>query len=46
VKLALDRGIGGPLVGVSAYFFKHPPMQMPDADAKQAVEDFIVNRRS
>lgn len=41
VKLALDRGIGGPLVGVSAFFFKHPPAQMTDAEAKKAVEDFI-----
>jgi myo-inositol-1-phosphate synthase len=45
VKLALDRGIAGPLIGVSAYFFKHPPVQMPDADAKKAVEDFIAGRR-
>ena len=45
VKLALDRGIGGPLVGVSAYFFKHPPVQMSDVDAKQAVEDFIAGKR-
>ena len=45
VKLALDRGIGGPLVSVSAYFFKHPPMQMSDADAKQAVEEFIAGKR-
>jgi len=45
VKLALDRGISGPLVGVSAYFFKHPPMQMSDVDARQAVEDFIEGKR-
>ncbi|MDI6884317.1 MAG: inositol-3-phosphate synthase [Hadesarchaea archaeon] len=45
VKLALDRKIGGPLVGVSAYFFKHPPTQMPDEEARQAVEDFIAGRR-
>ena len=45
VKLALDRGVGGPLIGVSAYFFKHPPAQMSDSEAKQAVEDFIVGRR-
>jgi len=44
VKLALDRGISGPLVGVSAYFFKHPPTQMPDEKARQAVEDFIVGK--
>jgi myo-inositol-1-phosphate synthase len=45
VKLALDRGTAGPLIGVSAYFFKHPPIQMSDAEAKQAVEDFIAGRR-
>ncbi len=45
VKLALDRNVAGPLIGVSAYFFKHPPTQMPDTDAKQAVEDFIAGRR-
>lgn len=45
VKLALDRGIGGPLIGVSAYFFKHPPVQMADTKAKEAVEDFITGKR-
>jgi myo-inositol-1-phosphate synthase len=44
VKLALDRKISGPLIGVSAYFFKHPPVQMSDEEAKQAVEDFIAGR--
>jgi len=41
VKIAMDRKIAGPLIGVSAYFFKHPPVQMPDEVARQAVEDFI-----
>ena len=45
VKLALDRGTAGQLVSVSAYFFKHPPMQMSDGDAKQAVEEFISGKR-
>ncbi len=45
VKLALDRGIGGPLIGASAYFFKHPPVQMADTEAKKAVEDFIAGKR-
>jgi len=44
VKLALDRGIGGPLIGVSSYFFKHPPVQLSDSQAKQAVEDFISGK--
>jgi myo-inositol-1-phosphate synthase len=45
VKLALDRGVAGPLIGPSAYFFKHPPAQMSDSDAKQAVENFIAGGR-
>jgi myo-inositol-1-phosphate synthase len=27
-KLALDRGISGPLESISAYCFKHPPIQL------------------
>jgi myo-inositol-1-phosphate synthase len=45
VKLALDRGIAGPLTSVSAYFFKHPPVQIPDDEAKQMVEEFIAGKR-
>jgi myo-inositol-1-phosphate synthase len=40
-KVALDRGIGGPLVGPSAYFMKSPPVQYPDDVARRMVEDFI-----
>jgi myo-inositol-1-phosphate synthase len=40
-KLARDRGVGGPLVGVSAYFMKHPPRQFPDDVARDMVERFI-----
>jgi len=40
VKLALDRGIGGPLEGPSAYFMKSPPVQHRDEDARSMVEDF------
>lgn len=40
-KLALDRGIGGALVGPSAYFMKSPPRQMPDVEARGLVEKFI-----
>lgn len=32
VKIALDRKIGGPLVEVSAFYFKHPPVQAKDDD--------------
>ncbi len=41
-KLAKDRGIGGPLVGPSAYFMKSPPVQFSDEEARLMVEDFIA----
>ncbi len=39
-KLALDRGIGGPLLGPSAYFMKSPPVQYHDDVAHDMVEAF------
>ncbi len=45
VKLALDRGIKGPLISISAYAFKHPPVQVPDYIAKKWVEEFIEGKR-
>lgn len=44
-KLALDRGIKGQLTSISAYAFKHPPVQMPDHIARQRVEEFIRGKR-
>ncbi|HDN05897.1 MAG TPA: inositol-3-phosphate synthase [Candidatus Bathyarchaeota archaeon] len=44
-KIALDRGIGGPLISISSYAFKHPPKQVPDYIARQWVEDFIAGKR-
>jgi myo-inositol-1-phosphate synthase len=41
-KLAIDRGIGGPLFGPSAYFMKSPPVQYHDDVARQMVEDFAA----
>jgi myo-inositol-1-phosphate synthase len=41
-KLALDRGIGGPLVAPSAYFMKSPPVQYADGEARDLVEAFIL----
>jgi myo-inositol-1-phosphate synthase len=41
-KLAMDRGIGGPIVGPSAYFMKSPPVQFTDEMAREMVEQFIV----
>jgi myo-inositol-1-phosphate synthase len=40
-KLALDRGIGGPILSASSYFMKSPPEQYPDDVARDAVEAFI-----
>ena len=40
-KLALDNGVGGALEGPSAYLMKSPPKQMPDDEARDAVESFI-----
>jgi myo-inositol-1-phosphate synthase len=39
-KLALDRNIGGPLLGPSAYFMKSPPVQYRDEKARDMVEAF------
>jgi myo-inositol-1-phosphate synthase len=44
-KLALDRGKGGALHSASAYFAKHPAVQMTDDEAYQSVEDFIAGKR-
>ncbi|NMB84948.1 MAG: inositol-3-phosphate synthase [Methanothrix sp.] len=40
-KLAKDRNIAGPLLAISAYTMKHPPVQYPDEIAKEMVERFI-----
>ncbi len=40
-KLALDRGIGGPVHPAAAYFCKHPPQQITDDRAHEALEAFI-----
>ena len=45
VKLALDRKIAGPLISISSYAFKHPPVQVPDSIAKEWVEEFIRGNR-
>jgi myo-inositol-1-phosphate synthase len=40
-KVALDAGIGGPLVAASAYLMKSPPQQLPDPVARQQLEEWI-----
>ncbi|OWV92823.1 inositol-3-phosphate synthase [Rhizobium sp. R72] len=42
-RLALDRGIGGALIGPSSYFMKSPPQQFTDAEARHRTEAFIAN---
>jgi myo-inositol-1-phosphate synthase len=40
-RVARERGIGGPLLSVSAYLMKHPPQQVPDDQARDDVERFL-----
>ncbi len=44
-KIAMDRGISGPLISASAFAFKHPPEQMPYEVAKRCFEEFIEGKR-
>ncbi|TDC99839.1 inositol-3-phosphate synthase [Nonomuraea diastatica] len=40
-KIALDRGIAGPILSASSYFMKSPPEQYSDDQARDYVEKFI-----
>ncbi len=40
-KIALDRGLGGPILSASSYLMKSPPQQLPDDQGRAAVEAFI-----
>ncbi|MCK9875022.1 inositol-3-phosphate synthase [Frankia sp. Ag45/Mut15] len=40
-KIALDRGVGGPILSASSYFMKSPPEQYRDSEAHDKVEAFI-----
>ena len=42
-KVALERGVGGALIGPSAFFCKHPPQQFSDDIAAQLTEEFIAD---
>lgn len=44
-KIALDRNISGPLESISAFCFKHPPIQMPYSQAKSNFMDFVNGKR-
>ncbi len=39
-QLALDKGVGGPLVYPSAYLMKHPPVQMGDEESRGKLEEW------
>jgi myo-inositol-1-phosphate synthase len=41
-KIALDRGIGGPILSASSYFMKSPPEQYSDDDCRRKVAAFIA----
>jgi myo-inositol-1-phosphate synthase len=40
-KIAMDRGIGGPILSAASYFMKSPPEQYADDIARAKVEAFI-----
>jgi myo-inositol-1-phosphate synthase len=45
-KLALDRKIGGAIVGPSSYYMKSPPQQFTDEEARRLTVRFIRNGHS
>lgn len=40
-KIALDRGVAGPVDPASSYLMKSPPVQLPDDVARAQLEEFI-----
>jgi myo-inositol-1-phosphate synthase len=44
-KIALDRKIAGALLSMPSYAFKHPPIQVPDSQARQWTEEWIAGKR-
>ena len=45
-KIALDRGLSGPIVAPSSYFFKTPPKQFRDSVCKEMTEAFIAGEET
>ena len=41
IKLALDRGLSGPLIAPASYFMKTPPQQFKDEVCRDMVEKYI-----
>jgi myo-inositol-1-phosphate synthase len=42
LKIARERGLKGPMIELSAYTMKHPPVQMRDATAARRIEEFLA----
>lgn len=40
-KLAVDRGLSGPVDSASSYLMKSPPTQLRDSEARNQVESFV-----
>jgi myo-inositol-1-phosphate synthase len=45
-RLGQDMGLAGPLSAPSAYFMKHPAVQMSDDDARRELEEFTADYRA
>jgi myo-inositol-1-phosphate synthase len=41
-KIALDRGLKGPVTAPASYFMKTPPVQYTDDEARKRTEEFIA----
>jgi myo-inositol-1-phosphate synthase len=44
LKLAMNRGLSGTIVGPSAYFMKSPPIQYSDEEARVRTETYITGQ--
>lgn len=45
VRVAMDRGLGGPLNAVSAYGFKAPPQGMSTEEAEEELDSFLQSTK-
>ncbi len=45
MKIALDRGVGGPMISISAWAFKNPPVHAPAEVAYKWVLEFLEGKR-
>src|SRR5687767_5726924 len=45
-KIALDRGMGGDVIGPSSYFMKSPPQRFTDHEGLESIEALLRNHQS